>query len=547
MKPLYLILTVLTLAGENDLLCQQQAPSNRSGAIALDSLREAVIKKPAAVSSWLNLGNAFLKLGRIDSAVFCGQRAVAVDESSVEAYVLLSRAQFSNKDTVRAFRTIREGLDETRSNQQLLMLLGSTYLAVDSAQQAVVAFTQADAAGPPNAEIWVGLARAYLKQSAIPVAISYYEKAVALDSLNPEYQQQLTALYLRNQQYNQAAKGLRATLKLDSTNHKALFELGRLYWAAKQWSPAAQVWATYVRVYPDSSTAWPMARESFLNAKDYQRVLLVTEKELSKNARSSPARRAGAQAHFELRQYGEAITSYKTLAQSDTLKAPDLRMLGLSYARTGRDSLAVSCLESALAADSTQRELYNELGVLYMRDRQYADAARMFERRFQSEPNATGAYINYALSMMQLDRFDQARAALVRAIELRPSYAPSHLALARCLVRMDSISAASTYYRNFLEFSESSTDRNKVDYAEANSILGLSAILDQKYPLAVDYLQKSLKYRNDNPQVYLWIGQAYALSNKRDDAIEAYKRVLKLDPNNKDAKKGLELLGEYLD
>ena len=543
MRLLPLLLMILTQAFSRDLYAQLQQPVE----VSVDALRTTIAKNPEDITSWLALGNAYLKLGRGDSAVICGQRALAIDKKNVPAYTLLSQAQLRMRDTVASFRTIRNGLQVIGTDQRLLILLGSTYLAVDSTQQAIIAYSQANGSGPPNAEIWVGLGKAYLKQAAVPVAIGYYEKAVALDSLNVEYQAQLTALYLKNQQYNQAARGLRAALKVDSTNHKALFELGRLYWAAKQWSAAGQVWSSYVRLYPDSSAAWPMARESFLNARDFQRTLLVAEKELLSNPRSSPARRAAAQSYFELGRYDEAINSYLALPKSDTLNAADLRVLGLSYARTGKESTAIPTLEASLRADSTQRELYNELGVLYMRNHQYTDAARMFERRFQAEPNATGAYINYALSMMQLNQFDMARTALLRAIELRPNYAPSHLALARCLVRMDSIPASSIHYKNFLELSESAPEKNKVDFAEAYSILGLTALLDKKYPQAIDNLQRSLKYREENPQVILWLGQAYALSNKRDEAIQAYKRVLKIDPTNKDAKKGLELLGEYLD
>jgi tetratricopeptide (TPR) repeat protein len=547
MKPLYALLAILALVGSLDLRAQVSSTGKRSESVPLDTLRAAVAKKPGDLSSWLALGNAFLKLGRTDSAVICGQRAVSIDKRSVEAYTLLSQAQLSKKDTVAALRTIRDGLSVMGNNQPLLTLLGLTYLAIDSTQQAIVAFSQANEAGPPSAEIMVGLGKAYVKRSAIPVAIGYYEKAVALDSLNIAYQEQLTALYLKNQQYNQAAKGFWATLKVDSTNHKALFELGRLYAAAKLWPNASQVWATYVRYYPDSSKAWAYERESFLNAKDYQRALAVAEKELKQNPGFSAARRAAGQSYFELGRYDDAVSSFQALMKSDTLTSADLRILGLSYARTGKDADAITNLEASLKADTTQRELYNELGVLYMRAHNYADAARMFERRFQVEPNATGAYINYALSMMQLNQFDQARAALVRAIELRPNYAPSHLALARCLVRMDSIAASSVYYKSFLELSESAPEKSKVDYAEAYSIIGLTAILDKRYPQAIENLQKSLKYRDESAQVTLWLGQAYALSGKRDEAIQTYKRVLKIDPNNKDAKKGLELLGEYLD
>jgi len=43
-------------------------------------------------------------------------------------------------------------------------------------------------------------------------------------------------------------------------------------------------------------------------------------------------------------------------------------------------------------------------------------------------------------------------------------------------------------------------------------------------------------------QGHLWLAQAYALNRQKDRAIPQYAEVLKLDPKNKDARKGLQLL-----
>jgi len=547
MKPSSRLLITLTMVAAIGLQARAQSNNAKNQPRSLDSLRAAVAKNPKDTESLIALGKAYLQLGRPDSAVLSGQKVLAIDEKNVQAYALVSRSQLIQKDTVGALRTINEGLQLMRGNQELLILLGSTYLAVDSSNRAIVTFSLANEAGAPKAEAYAGLGQAYLRQSATPVAISYFEKAVALDSLNVGYRSQLASLYLKNRRYNDAARELRAVLAFDSTNHMARFELGKLYWAAKQWANAARVWTPYLRLYPDSADAWPYAMESFLNSRDYDQALSTANLELKRNPGSVKARRAAAQAQFELRRYDKAITAYQKLSQVDSLTGEDLRRFGLSYAQTKRDSLATFYLEAAIRTDSSQRDLYNELGVLYMQNRRYADAARMFERRYQIEPNATSAYINYALSNMQLGRFDLARAALLQAISLKPDFAPSHLALARCLVRMDSVSASRAYYENFLKQNENSSEKNKVDYAEAYSMIGVNSLLEKKYPQAIEYFQKSLKFREDNFQVHLWLGQAYALSNKRQEAIQAYKRVLKLDPGNKDAKKGLEFLGEYLD
>jgi tetratricopeptide (TPR) repeat protein len=45
--------------------------------------------------------------------------------------------------------------------------------------------------------------------------------------------------------------------------------------------------------------------------------------------------------------------------------------------------------------------------------------------------------------------------------------------------------------------------------------------------------------------MHLWLAQTLHALNKRDEAKKEYQKVLKLNPNNKDAKKGLDILELY--
>jgi cytochrome c-type biogenesis protein CcmH/NrfG len=84
-------------------------------------------------------------------------------------------------------------------------------------------------------------------------------------------------------------------------------------------------------------------------------------------------------------------------------------------------------------------------------------------------------------------------------------------------------------------------------------MIGLSIMVDKKtteeeskkkWENAITVLKKSITYKEDVGQTHLLLGQCYQNSNKKDDAIREYKRALKLDPKNKEAKKGLEMLEE---
>jgi tetratricopeptide (TPR) repeat protein len=68
----------------------------------------------------------------------------------------------------------------------------------------------------------------------------------------------------------------------------------------------------------------------------------------------------------------------------------------------------------------------------------------------------------------------------------------------------------------------------------------------QKYDDAITEFDKSIAMDNNFAYSYLWKGNCYAALGKRPEAVEAYKKVLEIDPNNQDAKDQLTKLGEKI-
>jgi tetratricopeptide (TPR) repeat protein len=284
--------------------------------------------------------------------------------------------------------------------------------------------------------------------------------------------------------------------------------------------------------------------ESFLKARMYTNVVKASEALFALEAKSGKPLRTLAQARFESRDYREAIANYRELEAIDTMETGDWRRLGLSYSETGRDSIAATILERAIAMDSTEVDIYGELGAVFMRLKKYANAAAAFRTRYTLDTLSTSSYVNFALSSMAIERWTDAAEALRRAIMLKPDYLPAHLNLARCLIRTDSLTAASEKYRTVIQLADTGFFRYRIELGEAYGIVGLVELLDKRYKPAIESLEQSIKFKSDNPQTHLWLAQALALSNRREESIREYRVVLKLDPKNKDAKKGLELLGQ---
>lgn len=520
-----------------ELLAQGKA----ADAIAL--FRDVATTSPKNIDAWLLLGESFLQMSWPDSARQAARTAVSIDDENVDGHVLMAKADLAKRNFAEAYITLRKALKKNKNNPQLLTQLGWTLFANDSTDQAIIAFSQAKESSPGYAPAYEGLGDSYSKQGATSIAILQYEKALELDSLHAGVYYKLAKAYLKERRYTEAVRTYQSVVSLDSTNNDALFELGKiLYEKAKRYGQAAQILRKYLQRVPGSLEAEKLALDASLKSRQYTEALAVAQKILHRSPKSVYALRGVAQSQNELRQYEHSLASYERLKTLDTLRADDLRRIGKAFAETKRDSLAVRYYEESLRLDSAQTDLYGELGSTYMRMRKFDKAALLFMLRFTEDPNSTVSYVNFALSSMALERWVEAKEALERALALKSDYLPGHLNLARCLLQLDSLKRAVREYEEVIKLADTATSRFKSEVGEAKGIIGLSFLLEKKYPQAIELLTASIQLRGDNWQTHLWLAQALALSNKREEAAKEYKRVLKLDPKNKDAKKGLEIL-----
>jgi len=522
----------------------QQLLSQDKPQEAIVELRQAVKVNPRNYEAWLLLGEAFLLTNQADSALFAGRQARAIDGRNTAGYVITSRAEATKKDFKAAYNSIRNGLKSSRSNNSaLLVQQGLLHMAMDSSQQAMISFAQAKEADPKNAKAYAGLGDVYMKLGSPGMAILQMETYIKYDSSDAELMEKLANTLKKERRYTEAAKWYNRVVRLDTTKSAPLFEMGELYFKGKQYPNAGRAFQVYTRRFPKDEAGWKYYMDALYLSRQYKDALTAAERVHMKEPNSARVVQIIAHSNFEVRQYDMAIASYQQLGKLDTLSLEDKERLGKAYIQTKQDSLAAPVLLEVIAKDTSQFDLNSDLGALYMRMRKWDLATAAFERRFKREPNHSPSYVNFGLSAMALGRYDSARVALRKFVELRPDYLQGHLYLARSLSGMDSSQAAIREFETVIKLADTAVVRYKNELAESHGRIGVTHLIDKRYPQALEALTTSIKFKNDNPDTRLWRAQTLALMGRTEEAKVEYRVVLKLDPKNKTAKENLAQLG----
>jgi tetratricopeptide (TPR) repeat protein len=513
-------------------------------------------------NGWLILAKAYQQAGILDSAEIAAKKVVLLDDEMMEGYTILAQVQLTKKKAQDAYATAKAGLKMTKRKQSkyppLLVVLGQSLIAIDSADAALVASAEAKELDPQNAAAYEVMGDAYLKQKVAPMAISSYEKSLEIDSLQPGVLYKIANTQKSEHQYTKAAEVYVRILALDPKNESARLELAGLFYRARQYGNCAKTLKEYFKNEKNPpKDIQSIFLESLYKSKQYNEAYEVAKRYLKLEPNSTLAYRAIAYGSLIDSQYVQSIEAYKKIATLDTMEFDDYRWLGKAYQKTKKDTLAAMAWEEALK-DSTQTitlrsYLYGEVGSIWMKFKDWERAAVFFGKRIQIDttPQAVGSAINYALCMIQLDQFENASSALKRAIAQYPKYPPAYINLGYCYFQQKNYDDGKKEFETAIKVIDTAETKYRFELADANRMIALAMMIEKKSTVegsqkkwedAIVYLKKSVKYKEDVAQTHLLLGQCYQNLNKKEDAIREYKRALQLDPKNEQAKKGLDAL-----
>jgi tetratricopeptide (TPR) repeat protein len=150
------------------------------------------------------------------------------------------------------------------------------------------------------------------------------------------------------------------------------------------------------------------------------------------------------------------------------------------------------------------------------------DALQPLRRATELLPGDAEAHRNFANTLHELRRLDEAVVSYRRAIAIRPDYASAHHELGNALAALGRPADAVGSYRQALQF--------KPDFAEADNDLG-NALQALGHPEdALASYRRALALKPDFAAAHLNLGTALQSLARLDDAVASYGQALEIAP-----------------
>jgi tetratricopeptide (TPR) repeat protein len=140
-----------------------------------------------------------------------------------------------------------------------------------------------------------------------------------------------------------------------------------------------------------------------------------------------------------------------------------LSRLGSSYLEAGELPLAEEIFRLATVWDSENAAAWNNLGAAFLRRDDYPAAAKVFEEGLKRAPGSFELLLNYGRACSAQGLYERGESYLLRAVDLRPDYAPVHYELARVFLGLGKTQAAAAALRRTLLLDPSTPRRTEIE------------------------------------------------------------------------------------
>lgn len=210
--------------------------------------------------------------------------------------------------------------------------------------------------------------------------------------------------------------------------------------------------------------------------------------------------------------------------------------LGLVRLTSGDAKQAIGEFSQAIDEAPDDPAYHNALGLAYLVDRRPDLAIASFERAVQLDPKFSDAYNNLGSAHVRRAEYDQAIKAFTQALA-NPAYLTpeqAHLNLGNVYAVQGRPADAIEEFKRALDVAP--------DFAEAHNRLGYVYLMQGRVELAIAELTLAVKQAPELVTAHLSLGFAHLLAGEKDQARQAFQKVVELSSTGETAAEALRQL-----
>ncbi len=557
MKKRFILSLLLLLAYSTMLIAGplDDAVRNREWGNVIKLASDGISKDSKDGDSYRYLGIAKAATGDTAAAVDNLKRAISISKKDGKAVLALTGIYIGMNNIIDARQLANEGTKAAGKNLDMQASRALVLAYTDSISAASTLIWSVVSKDSTNATYYKIQGLISRKEGVLDFVIDAFNKALIYDPKDNDIRYEMAMALLSGKRGNEALEALQKINQTEPNYPGVNYQIGKiLYYNARSDSvklkEAVPYLETSIKEKPNAE-AFRMLGEAYLKLNRISEAETVLRAALAKKEDAS-VRKLLADILMAGKKFDLASDLWKPLVGTPDFDANRfLRLVDITTRFWSQDTSKrivfinqIGLMKQVYLADTTQRNFLGKIGLLYYTIDQYDSAASWYRRKLALEPKNDTTWINLGYALKELDRSDDAIAAI------RTGLAINNTNIAPYGVIVD-ILQKSKREKDAISLLDSISTRKDFDLNMYIRLAGLHYGAKQ-YSKSLSVLEKADAAFPNSANVWLWSGinwyMRYAAepgnTGYLSKAKSAFQKALQFDPNNAEAKDYLKQLNK---
>lgn len=447
----------------------------------------------------LVLGEAWLQLDKFQET---GDLLIALRpqlSGHPDFHRLLTRVNLGRKDYAAAEREIQKALAQEAENLENHLLLGSVRLGLGRTRDGLAVLKKVLMAGAGSPEVHDRVVSALVEGVESSTAQQFMSRLLALSPDHPLFLSDLVKLSVLGGDKGKARHYLRRLSRLNLPRKAIHLELGQFLYEQQEQDLAL---GQFLR----GETEIHSAPEAKLNMAILQ----------SQGGAYSDALR-------------HALEILKNEAVRPDLKGAAATVAGISYLNTKQKQKAIEHLQLGVRLAPGIGRNYLVLAELFREGQEFTEAIEVLERGCKTIPDSTDLVLHLGRTYSAAGEYERATAILRQLIARNAAQVEAYMPLAQAYESMGQVDEA-------IQVLQTRNERPPPDVMVSTALAGFLFRKGKPYFVQVlAELDEAEQIRASDPDIYLLRGRVYRAQERFEEAIQAFRRALELDPLSESA------------
>lgn len=482
--------------------------------------------------AWQALGAAYSELKQFAPALVATTRLVELRPDDAQAWYYLAIAYSKVSNDEEQLAALIKAIELDPQFTEAWQKLGATCSRLERTDLALAANLKLTELSPDAPEAWLALGATYNQLGQFELAVAAGKRLTELSPNDPEAWYYLSVAQGKTNQSDEQITALLKATQLDPQFVKAWQALGAVYSRLGRTELALSANLKMTELNPDNPKAWYYLAIAHGKAGHNEDKAAALLKAVTMDPQSAEAWQMMGAVYNELGQNELALEAVLKLMELRPDDAQIWYHLAIAYSKLGRDEEQLAVLIRATELDPQYVEAWQRLGAVYTRRRQYDLSLKARTKVVELKPDDAIAQEKLSRARAVVEAFEY---SYLEPEDLKTEESKKFYSLAKSYV------ASGQFYEAIDAFKEAiktSTDEKKASAALQQSLINTATteFYSECYERAIMLLKIILIIDPNIADAWRLLSSSYRRVGKKEEALEAAKRLSKLLPSDSDAR-----------